>query len=145
MKTIILISCGAKKEKTPQKVEDLYIGGYFKKTLLYAKHLSNKNNAEIFILSAKYGLLELNEIIKPYDLTLNNKGEKYKKNWSYRVIKQLQCKIKKTDKIIFLAGENYIKYLKIYYKNYEEPLQGLSIGKRLKYITEELKNGRIEK
>ena len=138
MKTIILISCGAKKEKTPQKAEDLYIGGYFKKALLYAKYLSNKNDAEIFILSAKHGVLELNEIIKPYDLTLNGKNEKYKKAWSYKVIKQLQCKIQKTDKIIFLAGENYIKYLKTYYKNYEEPLKGLSIGKRLKFITGEL-------
>lgn len=140
MKTIILISCGAKKEKTPQRAEDLYIGGYFKKTLLYAKYLSKKNNAEIFILSAKYGVLELNEIIKPYDLTLNNKSKKHKKAWSYKVITQLQYKIKKTDKIIFLAGVNYIKYLKMYYKNYEEPLQGLGIGKRLKFIMEELKN-----
>ena len=145
MKTIILISCGAKKEKTPQKAEDLYIGGYFKKTLLYARYLSNKNGADIYILSAKHGILELNEIIKPYDLTLNNKNERYQKSWSYKVITQLQCKIKKTDKIIFLAGENYIKYLKMYYKNYEEPLKGLSIGKRLKFITGELKNARIEK
>lgn len=145
MKTIILISCGAKKENTPQKAEDLYIGGYFKKILAYAEYLSNKNNAEIFILSAKYGVLELNEIIKPYDLTLKNKDEKYKKIWSYKVIKQLENKIKRTDKIIFLAGENYIKYLKKYYKNYEEPLKGLRIGKRLKFITEELKDERFNK
>ena len=140
MKTIILMSCGAKKESTPQQAKNLYIGGYFKKILAYAEFLSNKNNAEIFILSAKYGVLELNEIIKPYDLTLNNKDEKYKKNWSYKVIKQLESKIKRTDKIIFLAGENYIKYLKMHYINYEEPLKGLGMGKKMKVITEALIN-----
>ena len=48
-KTIILINCGAKKRKCSAKARDLYVGGYFKKTLLYAEYLSNKNNAEILL------------------------------------------------------------------------------------------------
>lgn len=37
----------------------------------------------------------MDKIINPYNFTLNNVNERYKKNWSYRVIKELDKKIKK--------------------------------------------------
>ena len=85
-KQIILISCGARKTKTAQKARDLYIGTYFRKMLKYAEYLSKKSGAKIYILSAKYGLVELNEVIEPYESTLNGKSEKYKKRWARQVI-----------------------------------------------------------
>lgn len=139
MKTVILIACGKKKRREASKAKDLYQGSYFKKTLEYAYILSKKYKADIYILSAKHGLLELDTIINPYNFTLNNVDEKYKKNWSYGVIKKLNKKIKKTDRVIFLAGKNYNKYLKMYYKNNSEPLEGLTMGKKLKRLNELIK------
>lgn len=136
MKTIVLIACGKKKRKEVSKAKDLYQGSYFKKILEYAYILSKKYKADIYILSAKYGLLELDTFINPYNFTLNNVNERYKKNWSYRVIKELNKKIKKTDRVIFLAGKSYNKYLKMYYKNNSEPLEGLRIGEKMKRINE---------
>lgn len=95
-------------------------------------YYQKKYKADIYILSAKYGLLDMDKIINPYNFTLNNVNERYKKNWSYRVIKELDKKIKKTDKVIFLAGKSYNKYLKMYYKNNLEPLEGLRIGEKIK-------------
>lgn len=146
MKTVILIACGKEKRKEASKAKNLYKGSYFKKTLEYAYILSKKYKADIYILSAKYGLLDIDKIIYPYNFTLNDVNERYKKNWSYRVIKKLNKKIKKTDRVIFLAGKNYNKYLKMYYKNNLEPLEGLRIGekmKRLNELIEEEKDGKI--
>lgn len=139
MKTIILIACGKEKRKEASKAKDLYQGSYFKKNLEYAYILSKKYKADIYILSAKYGLLDMDKIINPYNFTLNNVNERYKKNWSYRVIKELDKKIKKTDKVIFLAGKSYNKYLKMYYKNNLEPLEGLRIGEKMKKLNKLIK------
>ena len=146
MKTVILIACGKDKKKEASKAKDLYQGSYFKKTLEYAYILSKQYKADIYILSAKYGLLELNTIINPYNFTLNDVDKMYKKKWAYGVIKELNKRIKKNDRVIFLAGKNYNKYLKMYYKNNLDPLEGLRIGekmKRLNELIEEEKDGEI--
>ncbi len=63
-------------------------------------------------LSAKYGLLKLNDNIEPYDKTLNKMNVFEKKRWSNEIFQKLQKyeTISSTD-FIFLAGENYRKYL----------------------------------
>lgn len=48
--------------------KDMYVSDLFKKSLEYARRL---NPAKIYILSAKYGLLELDDMIEPYEITLN--------------------------------------------------------------------------
>ncbi len=68
MKTIVLISCGAKKAKEELKAENLYISPLFKKSLAYAKTLTTTDN--IYILSAKHHLLPLDKVIAPYDVSL---------------------------------------------------------------------------
>ena len=92
---------------------------------------------KIFILSAKYGLVDLNEEIKPYDKTLNNMNSKEIKEWANKVVNQLN-KITnlENDEFIFLAGDKYRKYLTHNLKNYKIPLKGLGIGKQLQYLKE---------
>lgn len=68
MKRIILISCVKTKLDHPAKAEDLYISDLFVKNLTFARKLKPDY---IFILSAKYGLLKLNDRIAPYEKTLN--------------------------------------------------------------------------
>lgn len=41
--------------------------------------------------------------------------------------------------MIFLAGKSYNKYLKMYYKNNLEPLEGLRIGEKMKKLNELIK------
>jgi len=68
MARIVLIPCGGIKAAYPTVAACMYQGRLFKLILRYAKRL--KPN-KIFILSAKYGLLSLNLIIKPYQKTLS--------------------------------------------------------------------------
>lgn len=111
----------------------MYKSTLFKYELLYALKHTNKEN--IFILSAKYGLLKLNDIIPPYNETLNNKSERDKIIWSNKVVNQLKengLNLQK-DTFVFLCGENYKKYLKKSLRNYIEPCKGLSLAFTLQF------------
>lgn len=134
MSKIVLISCVSKKLSHNAKAQDLYISTLFAKNLKYANSL---NPDKIFILSAKYGLLGLGEEVEPYDKTLNNMSPLQIKEWADLVLNQLQ-KVSdlNKDEFIFLAGNNYRKFLLPKIKNYQIPLLGLGIGKQLKWLTE---------
>lgn len=128
----VFIGCVKLKNKGKLKAKDKYNSPLFKKELAYAKKLTSGNN--IYILSAKYGIISLDTIIDDYDLTLNKCKEHDRQRWAYQVIKKAEnYGIKKDEKIIFLCGNNYSKYLKKYYKNFEDPTYGLSLGNTLKW------------
>jgi len=136
MKKIVLISCVKKKRKNPAKAKDLYISDLFKKSYRYAQLLKPDN---IFILSAKYGLLEPEQIIEPYNETLKDKSSTEIKEWSRRVISELDEKIDiDKSEIIILAGSKYYKYLLPYIKNYKLPLGTLPIGSRLSFLKKQI-------
>ncbi|MBU4205216.1 hypothetical protein KKH26_03535 [Patescibacteria group bacterium] len=137
-KTIVLISCVSKKLNYRAKVKDLYISPLFKYSLAYARKL---NPDAIYILSAKHGLVGLNEYIEPYNETLNEKGVHEIKEWSEKVITQISAKHDlKKDMFIFLAGNNYRNYILPYIKNCEIPLKGLGIGQQLAFLKNEINN-----
>lgn len=134
----VFIGCVKKKKLGTLKARELYNSTLFKYELAYALTLTDEEN--IYILSAKYGLITLDDIITNYDLTLNKLNEHSKKVWSYKVIKKAEkLGITKEEKIVFLCGNNYSKYLKKYFKNYSDPTQGLSLGNTLKFYKEKLK------
>jgi len=69
---IAIIPCGAKKRKDRSPAYAMYLGTYFKINLRYA--LSITNREYIFILSAKYGLLGLEDEIEPYNIKMGDPG-----------------------------------------------------------------------
>ena len=132
MQRIVLLSCVSKKLDTKSRARDLYISPLFRYALKYAESLDTD---KIFILSAKYGLVGLDEEIEPYELTLNGMKSIEKKVWADNVLKQLASESDlDNDEFVFLAGENYRKYLVLHIKNYNVPMQGLGIGKQLKFL-----------
>ena len=134
MKRAILISCASKKRSKKSKAKDLYISPLFKYNVQYAKSL---NPDKIFILSAKYGLLDLNEEIEPYNTTLNKMNKFERKEWSKKILSQLKKEINLEDsEIIFLEWKNYRENLIPFIKNYKIPLEGLGIGRQLKWLKE---------
>lgn len=134
MNKIVLISCVSKKQKIGSKAENLYISPLFKLSLKYARSIKPD---KIFILSAKYGLIDLSKEIEPYELTLRKMSAEKVKSWSEKVIEELK-KVSdlQEDEFIFLAGERYRKYLIQSINNYKLPLKGLGIGKQLKFLKE---------
>jgi hypothetical protein len=138
MKKIVLISCVSTKRAVKSKAAELYISTLFKLNLQYARKL--KPDA-IFILSAKYGLVALDDEIEPYDVTLNKMRVDEKKSWANQVLGQLKLQTDlQNDHFIILAGERYRQYLLPHLKFREIPLKGLPIGKQLQYLKKQMCN-----
>jgi len=83
---IILISCGGKKRSEISKARDLYISSLFQKSLAFTECL---NPDHIFILSAKHGLVGLEDTLEPYNHTLNTITRSSLRNWAFNVLEQL--------------------------------------------------------
>jgi hypothetical protein len=131
-KKIVLISCASKKKPVPCKARDLYDSPLFRLSIQYARKLEPDI---VFILSAKYGLITTDEVIGPYDVTLNDMIASQRRMWASRVIQELQKRTDlQRDHFTILAGERYRHHLLPHLMCYDLPLEGLGIGKQLQYL-----------
>ena len=130
---VAFISCVKTKLNKKSKAKDLYVSDLFKKSLGYTL----KRYDKVYILSAKYGLLNLNDEILPYELTLNNMSKEEQKKWAYKVYTQIKEQIGINNKFYFYCGVNYRKYL-MQKLNSVAPLKGISFGNQLKFYKEAL-------
>lgn len=139
MRTIVLISCVSKKKNYSTIAEDLYESALFKYSLKYAKML---NPDRIYILSALYGLVELDQILEPYNATINKMKNTEIRSWSKKVLRKMIDKGLdfENDSFVFLAGNKYREHLLKHIKNYSIPLLGLTIGKQLQFLKKEVDN-----
>lgn len=133
MKTIALISCVSKKLACRATAREIYVSPLFRLNLTYAESL--KPDA-IYVLSAKHGLLSLGDKIAPYDLTLNTMGIAQIRAWASGVVQQLgEVADLKRDRFVFLAGDKYRKFLIPNLAHYDIPMQGLTIGRQLQFLS----------
>lgn len=138
MKKVVLISCVSKKLDGTHRACDLYVSPLFRFNLAYARKI---NADKIFILSAEYGLLELNDEISSYDKTLNKMGIEERSIWAEKVLKRLMVKTDlDKDEFIFLAGKRYREFLTPAIRNYDVPMRGLGIGKQLAFLKRSVEN-----
>ncbi|MDO8789920.1 MAG: hypothetical protein Q7J42_17730 [Sulfuritalea sp.] len=134
MKTIVLISCVSKKLAHAARARDIYVSPLFRLNLAYAESL--KPDA-IYVLSAKHGLLALEDQIEPYELTLNTMGIGQIRAWASGVVSQLAAVADlKRDRFVFLAGDKYRKFLVPHMVHSEVPMQGLTIGRQLQFLSQ---------
>jgi len=132
MSKIVLISCASKKLTRKTRAKDLYISPLFKLNLMFAHSLKPD---KIFILSAKYGLVDLEQELEPYNQSLKTMSLPEIKKWTEKVKGQMKGKINfESDEVIFLAGEKYRMFLLPFFRKVSIPLKGLSIGKQLQYL-----------
>lgn len=140
MRSIALIGCG--KEKLPRraKARDLYTGALFAKALA---HVSAGNFDAAFVLSAKHGLVELDEEIEPYDLRISDFDGWERADWGHAVFLSLELKYdtrRPLDLVVF-AGADYAEPLRWQLADVSlwgivEPLKGLGIGERLRWLNQ---------
>ena len=129
---IVLIGCVKTKLDHKAIAEELYISPLFKGRLKYARKI---NPDYIYIISAKYGLVGLNDEIEPYDKTLKTMSTVDTKKWADEVVGQLSKTADlQNDKFLFLCGKEYRKYLIPRIANYEVLLGNLSQGKQLQIL-----------
>ena len=83
---VYLVSCVSQKRATPSPAKDLYTSPLFRKARAYVE----RTGGPWFVLSAKYGLVHPDEVIEPYDLTLNTMGVADRRRWAGMVLTQLE-------------------------------------------------------
>lgn len=128
---VAFISCVKEKRIGEYKAKDLYTSDFFRKSLGYVNNKYDK----IFILSAKYGLLDLNDKIENYEMTLNDFSKIEKVEWSVMVCNQLETKVDDSDDLYFYVGNNYREHLLPLLSNKcFVPLEGKGIGEQLQYF-----------
>ncbi len=139
MKHVALISCGKRKSSHPAPARELYQGDLFKKSLQYAEEVLKAD--QVFILSAKHGLVALDEVVAPYEKTLNHMPAAEVQAWGERVLNELRAEADlQNDRFTILAGANYRKHLTPALKHYDVPIEGLRFGEQLRFFKEALED-----
>jgi hypothetical protein len=133
MKTICLVSCASKKRLDRLPARDINVSELFREIRKYIE----STGCPWFILSAKHGLLRPDEIIEPYDQTLNKMPVRGRKLWAARVLADLKPILLKVNRIEIFAGKRYREFIEdILRQNFEVivPLEGLRIGQQIHWL-----------
>lgn len=130
---IALISCTKSKTSYPAPARLLYSkSDLFRKALAYVEPYAD----HVYVLSALYGLVALDQPLEPYELTLKTMPARERKRWAERVFSQIQQR----------HGANLTGYTFEFHagEKYREHLAGLVTGAGAKctYPTEGLTFGR---
>lgn len=129
---IVLIACSRNKLSEFARARDLYISPLFRLCFDYAQSLGAD---AIRILSAKYGLVRPEQVLVPYDESLNTMDRAAVKAWAAGVLTQLRQEADlERDEFILLAGSRYRRFIEPELRHVKVPLKGLAIGKQLQYL-----------
>lgn len=135
MKPFVLIACGSSKVRIRVRARYLYVGSLFKSCLRYA--LTIADEADVYILSAKHGIIDLQTQIDPYNIRFGKPGaiglEKVRETAMNHGLLSRPC-------IAVLSG-TYLKMTRQIFHVIEAPIAGLQIG----YAMQALKKLTLEK
>jgi hypothetical protein len=138
MANIGLVACVSLKQSKACEASELYDSPWFKKAREFARNRCNR----WYILSAKYGLVEPNRVIRPYEETLNAKSAAERRAWAQGVWAKLRPLLKPGDHLTVLAGERYREHLMPEFARHgfqaQAPMQGLGIGQQLQWLSRQM-------
>ncbi len=131
---IFLVLCVSKKQSGEKPAKELYVSDWFIK----ARRAVEATGLPWFILSAKYGLVDPNTVIAPYDMTLKTMSMAERRDWSDRVYREIKERFVQPKHFVFLAGATYRQFLAgsllEWGATIEVPLEGLRIGEQLHWF-----------
>lgn len=142
MKRIVLVACSAGKvESGPVPARDLYNSQLFKLARAYAEKRTNCEalGDRWFILSALHGLLDPDELVAPYDASLNDESAAERRHWAYSVMAQIELLQLGQCEIVILAGRAYREHLQSMLAAQGHvisvPMDGMGIGQQLQFLS----------
>jgi hypothetical protein len=131
---IALVSCVKAKRTTSAAARDLYVSPLFRGLRRYAEVHAD----EWYILSAEHGLLRPDQVVAPYERTLNTMGKVDRLAWATRVERQLKDIVPTGSEVILLAGSRYRENIEPFLRergcHVEIPLKGLKLGEQLCWL-----------
>lgn len=132
--TVYLVSCVSQKRNHACEARDLYVSDLFRK----ARRFAEASGCQWFILSAEHGLVTPNQVIAPYERTLNTMGVADRRAWAGWVAAQLTEAVPDLSRAVFLAGQRYREFLTRHLEGngveVSVPMVGLRIGEQLSWL-----------
>jgi len=128
--SIGLVACSSRKRPGTHPARDLYNSALFMKSKAWV----TAHCKAWYILSAQYGLLQPDQLVASYDLTLSRLTTDDRRAWAHRVntdLRQLD-----SASFVLLAGNLYASALEGL--PHERPMHGLSIGQQLRWLSTHL-------
>lgn len=138
MNQIFFISCTAEKQNYSCTAEEMYAPSRnFRAAFQYALNRVDDKNSQIFILSAKHGLLSLTDFIDTYNVTLDDMKQRDRSEWGLRVYKSIVDRFDINNTLfVFLTSNMYadpiIKHLPMNHS--ETPLRDIQRFKRRTWL-----------
>jgi hypothetical protein len=133
---IALVSCVKAKRPSAAPAGDLYISQLFRALLANAEATAD----HWYILSAKHGLVHPDQVLAPYEQTLNRMPKRERVAWADAVWADLLKVLPADAEVVFLAGARYREGLEDRLREHgfavTVPLEGLGIGKQLQRLKE---------
>jgi len=121
---LVIVGCGAGKLDHPAPAGELYTGQQFRACMAAAQAVTTPDR--IRILSAAHGLLALDTVTAPYDVTLASVGAV-----TPAQLRQQATRAGLADgPVIVLAGAAYTHLCRSVWPTAQTPLAGLPIGKQ---------------
>lgn len=147
---IYLVGSGKQKRDAASAARELYTGNLFRKAFAVVEQLAERNEGDIYILSALYRVVNPDRVIHPYDVAMGDLTTDGRRVWgrnvadfldeAYRNVGGLQA-LRPT----ILAGKPYVEAVRAgfvehlgYNPPIHDPMQGMGIGQRLQFLTREL-------
>lgn len=136
---VVVIPCSGLKLSYPAPARDLYTGTIFCKALA----LADRCDADLYIFSAKYGLIHPDTVIAPYELALWYNGTMREAHKRGKSLPPLACPeavtaLKQAANVIL---QSYSKRIYLMSKKYctqlvpgDQPLFHLQFGKQVQWL-----------
>lgn len=131
-----LVGCVKSKGTAAASARELYTSSLF----LGRRRRVERTCDRWFILSAKRGFVEPNEILEPYDETLKAASLAQKRRWSEDVLSQIEERLGEVREVVFEAhaGTEYLDHglarsLEERGAIVERPTAGLKLGEQLAF------------
>lgn len=135
---LALVGCGKAKAASPQPARLLYTSTLFRLSLAHAEASAER----VWIVSALHGLVDPDEILSPYALALGELSLEVQRGWALGVTCYVTELFGPSEgrRVLLLAGGAYALLLGASLAragwSVEQPLRGLSIGRRLHWLVQ---------
>ena len=132
--TVILVSCVKEKRATRALAKDLYVSAWFRKARAYVE----STGCPWRILSARYGLLDPEKTVRPYDRMLEALPSSERRAWANGVLAAFDSELPGVSTVELLAGERYREFLQSDLRArgvvVRVPMAGLRIGEQMAWL-----------
>lgn len=141
VETVCLVSCVSAQREVPGPAKDLYQSDWFTKARRYVEAIGSP----WFILSARHGLIGPDDVISPYEQTLNTMGVSARRAWADMVRDQMGKRMPNASHIVVLAGGRYREFLMNYLRRRSDavdvPMLGLRGGEQSVWLGNHVGHG----